>query len=478
MKKRIDRYKRSQWLESIVVGVLVLECFGMLYKAYYMVKKVSLVKEGFRQFNEGNWIEAEEKLGQCVKLEYYEYKQKKVEDRLETLKWITENNGKVSHIYENLLESKKNVDYQLFQGSLSEYETLDIEKLEPYQIDYFKEVYPIDEATHDAWIQFKGDMQYTLQNAKDEYLWAKEHILDVPDSYFSSGKKEAIAKLFEACDMKLFKKISANNTELLKQMSEFDKIYAVNEKYGYESEWLTEPIKQYIRNKISGLAVAASSEGLDLIKNSPKTTVRLLATGESGGSSDIDRFFYDTKTQIKNFSNMIRDYSTCQSKAYYDEGIDQIVEGYIQQKQEEIQVLLNAQYYDEAIEWYRSMENLRSFSREIQEIDQIKYFNDPVLLIEKNMQDYIYYQVGENALDTNKYLIAINKKLKQLEIYRMDTEVSEAHETKLTISMENSYLDRVLTSQVNEGQTSNENGGLVEANSLQVSVNGELIMIL
>ena len=137
---------------------------------------------------------------------------------------------------------------------------------------------------------------------------------------------------------------------------------------------MAEPIKQYIRNKLNEFAVPASPEGLDLIKNSPKTTVRLLAIGESGISSDIEIFLYETRTQIETFSDRIRDYKTCMGKAYYDKEINQIVKGYIQQKQEEIQVLLDALYYDEAIEWYRSMKNLGNFSQEIQEVDKMKYW--------------------------------------------------------------------------------------------------------
>ena len=484
MKKRMDRYKRSQWLETAVIAILALECIGGLYKGYYMYEKISLVKSGFKLFNEGKWIEAEEKLTEATELTYYEYRQRKVENRLETLNWITEYNETLQEIYNNLCLSKENVDYELFQSTLSAYNTLDLSKLEPYQTEYFDEVYPIAKAKQEAWVQFKGKMQYILQNAKEEYLWAKEQIQQVPDTCFASDKKAAIAKLFEACDIKLFKNIASKEIALKDQMLEFNEIYETNNHYGYETEWLTEKIKQYIRDKVTARALPTDAARLNEIANCPKTTLRTLTEAGEETRTAFENFFNETKTQISTVVEVIEDYRKEDNSYYYDEGIEKIAEQYMSQKEADIQVLVNAQYYDEAISWYQAMGNLKDFSQEIQAIDNMKYFNDPVLLIENQINNYAFYEVGSGALGAEKYLAAINKSTSKLEIYRFNTHSELGQETKLTCSLKGTYLERPGALQEdniinNEGNIpDNESNVLSNNGTIQMMANGDLLAIL
>ena len=477
MKKRIDRYKRSQWLETAVITILALECIGGLYKGYYMYEKISLVKSGFKLFNEGKWIEAEEKLIEATELTHYEYRQRKVENRLETLSWIAEYNDTLQEIYNNLCLSKENVDYELFQSTLSAYNALDLSKLEPYQTEYFDEVYPIAEARQEGWLQFKGQMQYILQNAKEEYLWAKEQIQEVPDTCFASDKKAAIAKLFEACDIKLFKNIASKEIALKEQMLEFNEIYETNKHYGYETEWLTEKIKQYIRDKVTAHALPTDAARLNEIANCPKTILRTLTEAGEETRAAFENFFNDTRTQIGAVVEMIEDYRKGDNSYYYDEEIEKIVEQYINQKEADIQILASAQYYDEAISWYQAMGSLKDFSQEIQAIDNMKYFNDPVLLIENQINNYAFYEVGNDALGAEKYLAAINKYTSELEIYRFNTNADLGQETKLTCSLKGTYLDRV--SALQEGNTLNDEGDTLNNNgTIQMMANGDLLAII
>lgn len=470
MKKRIDRYKRSQWLETIVVGVLAIECIAGLYKGYYMYEKISLVKSGFKLFNEGKWIEAEEKLTEATELTHYEYKQRKVENRLDTLSWITEYNETLQEIYNNLCLSKEQVDYELFQTTLSTYHALDLSKLEAYQTEYFEKIYPITEASQKAWVQFKGNMQYILQNAKEGYLWAKEHINEVPDTCFASDKKTAIAKLFEACDIRLFKKITSKEIALKDQMLAFDEIYETNKHYGYETEWLTEKIKQYIRDKMVSSMVLADAQRLNDIRNCPKTVLRTLTEGGEETRVAFQNFFDETKLQMNTFVEMMQDYRKANNPYYYDETIEEIVSQYINQKEMEIQVLVDAQYYDEAISWYQTMGSLKDFSQEIQAIDSQKYFDDPVLLIENQIGNYAFYEVGSGALGAEKYLAAINKETQELEIYRFNPYSELGQETRLTCSLKGTYLDRLGASQ--------DGGTLNNGQTIQMMASGELLAIV
>lgn len=467
MKKRIDRYRWASRLERFFIILIAVEGIGVIGKGAYIHQKMKLVKSGLVYYEKEAWLEAEEQLQNANAHSYFTYDQKKVNEALGNLKWITNSHQQVQALYGALVKSEKENDYELFTKTLAQYKALDIEQLEPYQKAYYESKFPINQKMKDGWTQFKGYMQIILEKPynKEQYVWAKKHINEVPQAYFTKDKVESIRTLFERCDDQLFYKVPTSQGDLTEKLKAINEIYELNEQCGYQTEWLKDKVQAYLRNLIGEKALPAEAKGLQEVKWNPKEVVR--NAGDTERKEQLQKFFDHSENQIHEFSKVINDYETLANRHYYDEHIRRLVDNYVTQKQNEIQVLVEAKYYDEAIKWYEALKDLGDFSQEIKALESAKVFNDPVALIEDHLADYVFYEVGRSGLGADEYLLAGNTQTNELELYQIMGDEKENSHRMLSIKIEQL------------GITVDEFSALKEREKahLQIIVQGQLIGI-
>lgn len=437
MKKRVDRYRLVKRVQQLIMAMLVVEGVGVVGKGIYMAKKISLVQAGLEQYSQEAWLESEETLQKAKAYSYFKYHENGVIQALEELDWITNYHEALEEVYQLLKRSEDNLDYELFKNTLETYENLKLEELEDYQKNYYASKFPIQKAIEEEWIQFKGYMQTLLMRPveKEQYNWAKMHIGEVPASYFSEDKTETLRSLFEKCDEQLFTKITVGEGTFEDKLAAYNEIYEFNKQCGYSTSWLNAKIQAYVKEEITKNMVNANEEGLRQVRNNPKTALR--NPNDSDVEAVIQNFFYQTKAQIEAYVQIIQDYKANANLAYYDLEIERMIDEYIQQKENEIQILIEAKYYDEAISWYEDLKPIRDFTAEIEQLQKIKYYEDPVLIIENNLSAYSFYEVGVHAFNVEKYLVAINRVTSNLELYKIIKEADGYTYVKLDISLAN-----------------------------------------
>lgn len=442
MKKRIDRYRLIKKLQQLMLGILVVESVGAAGKGIYMAKKISLVRSGLEQYGEKEWLESEKTLQEAKSYPYFEYHEKEAVKTLSELSWITNYHESIEEIGILLRQSKENLDYELFKSTLSSYEKLNIDGLEDYQKAYYDSEFQIPKTIEEEWVQFKGYMQTMLARPvdKEKYNWAKRHIIEIPATYFSNDKTETIKSLFGKCDEQLFTKISMGGEVFKGKLKAFNEIYEINNECGYDTSWLTEKIKTYVKEMITAKEQETNNEGLQQIRSNPKTIIRNQKDG--GTKESIQNFFETMETQIKAYVEVVQDYKENANLAYYDADIEESMTRYIQQKESEIQVLIEAKYYDEAISWYEALKPLGDFADKIEQIQKVKYYEDPVLLIENNLAEYSIYEVGTGAFGADKYLVALNNADSNLELYKIIRQADGYTQTKLSINLGNLGIGR------------------------------------
>lgn len=416
MKRRSDRYKKGTRAQYILIASIA----GLLVvsgtKVVHIMQKVNLVNKGLELYEHKTWMEAEETMQQTKSYTWFRYKEKDVDNVLQELDWITNYKYELDTLYKEIKQSELDKDYAVFSEARRSYEALGFHKLEEWKQEYLLENYPVHEAIHSAWVSFKGYMQSLLNNPSqsNNYNWAKGKIFEVPEQYFSSDKEEAILKLFKNCDYRLYESITLHFNQLVDTFEAFNEIYETNEKYGYKTEWLTEGVKSFIKENLlkEAKATALDEAALEEIRKQPK----VYKMGESIETSLP--IFVETETQIKAFSNSIKAYREQIHEAYRDEQIEEIVNDFLKNKEREIDVLVTAHYYEEAISWYRALKTLKDYSQEIEELKRLKIYEEPERLLASKESLYPFYQIGENALKADKYMVAINTQNASLEIYR------------------------------------------------------------
>lgn len=418
MRRRIDRYRNTEYLKRMMYAVIGVLGIGILYKGNYILYKIDIVDKATDLHHKKAWIEAEACLREVKTYTHFKYQETKVEQLLNELQWITNYNEKLKQIQDDVVGGKQDLDYDRFYSGILNYQTIDFESLEGYQREYYTMKYSLETTIDDGWVQFKGYMQNMLEQPTEsaKYNWAKEHIFEIPEQYFSLPKNEVIQGLFETCDQQLYEKILIKSSGLKEKLDNFNEIYKMNSQYGYQTQWLTSDIIEYVRDEIKSYAETAYEEGLQNVRKHSKTSLREMEDA-SVVQEEIKKFFSESKQEIKRFYQIIQDYNSIASHFYYDSEIENIQKRYIELKEDEIQTLIESEYYDEAINWYRELSNLQSFSQEIKEIERTKLFKDPVVLIEDKLGDYAQYQVGWNALAGERYMVAINNRAMQCEVY-------------------------------------------------------------
>lgn len=430
MKRRTNRYKRGTGIQYLLSVLIAGLCVLVIFKGIHITSKVRLVNEGISLYDKDQWIEAESTLQTAKTYGWFRYKEKNVIDKLDQLDWITQYHTTFKELYDSIQMAEANKDYSTFTQNKETYESLGFHYLEEWQQEYLLEKYPIETAINSSWLTFKVYMQGILSvpNEKSEYNWAKEKIFDIPETYFTGDKEKAIEALFITCDTRVYEYLINHSNSLDTTLRAFNEIYDTNNELGYDTYWLTDKIKAYIKEIIGKNIEALDEETLRQIRNNPQNNEE---------ENTISMVLTQTNNQITNLIKDIKAYRTYANSAYYDESIEKMVVQYLENKEREIEILVKAKYFDEAISWYEHLEGLKNYKEQIKVLRNMKIFEYPELIIGSKINDYPFYQVGENGLGADKYLIAFNTTSSRLEIYGLE---GSAEEYALT-SVEDSLLE-------------------------------------
>lgn len=412
MKRKTNRYKRGTWIQYLLDVLIVGLCVLVVFKGIHIASKVKLVNESMSLYDKQQWIEAESTLQTARNYGWFHYKEKYVRDMLENLEWITQYHTTFKELYESIQVAEGNKDYDTFIQNKETYEGSGFHQLEAWKKEYLLEKYPIEAAIDSSWSTFKVYMQgiLTAPNEKSEYNWAKEKIFEIPETYFTGDKEKAIEALFITCDTRIYEYIINHSSGLETTLMALNEIYDTNSRVDYDTYWLTDKIKAYIKEEIGKNTEPLDEEMLRQIRNNPK---------DNEAENTMAVVFTQTNIQIMNLIKDIKAYRTYANSAYYDEHIEDMVTQYLENKEREIAILVKAKYFDEAIAWYKYLGDLKNYEQQIQILENMKIFEYPELMLGTEINDYPFYQVGEDGLEADKYLIAFNTASSKLKIYRL-----------------------------------------------------------
>lgn len=418
MKRKTNRYKRGTWIQYLLDVLIVGLCVLVVFKGIHIAGKVKLVNESMSFYDKEQWIEAESTLQTARNYGWFHYREEYVRDMLEKLEWITQYHTTFQELYDSIQVAEVNKDYDTFIQNRDIYESLGFHQLEEWKKDYLLEKYPIEAAIDLSWSTFKVYMQgiLTAPNEKSTYNWAKEKIFDIPEAYFTGDKQKAIEALFINCDTRIYEYTINHSNDLYTTLMAFNEIYDTNSKVGYDTYWLTDKIKTYIKEEIGKNTEPLDEEILRQIRNNPKN---------NEAENTMSVVFTETNIQIMNLIKDIKAYRTYANSAYYDEHIEEMVTQYLENKEREIAILVKAKYFDEAIAWYEYLGDLKNYEQQIKMLENMKIFEYPELILESKINDYPFYQIGKDGLGADKYLIAFNTASSRLEIYRLEGSAEE-----------------------------------------------------
>ena len=104
------------------------------------------------------------------------------------------------------------------------------------------------------------------------------------------------------------------------------------------------------------------------------------------------------------FSKSIEAYRRQANKAYRDEQIEEIVNDFLKGKEREIDVLVTAHYYEEAISWYKALKALKDYSEEIEEIQSIFDISGETINISSDLKSIeVQNPIGEEQPSVSTY---------------------------------------------------------------------------
>ena len=424
MKRKRNRYKRSKWIQYMLNVLIVALCVLVIFKGIYIVRKVNLVNESMKLYDQKEWIEAEHTLQRAKDYNWFRYKEKHLGEMVKKLEWITQYHTTFEEMYKSIQDAEAHKDYSTFTQNRENYESLGFHQLEPWQKEYLLGKYPIEVAIDSSWLTFKVYMQGILStpNEKSAYNWAKEKVFEIPDAYFTGDKLAAIEGLFITCDTRLYEYYINHSNGLDTMLQALNEIYETNSKVGYDTYWLTDQIKAYVKEKISQNTAPLDEDTLRQIRNNPKN---------SQEENTMSLIVTQTNTQITNLIKDIKAYRNYVGPSYYDEDIEEMVRQYLETKESEIRVLVEAKYFDEAISWYEHLSGLKGYGEEIKRLKDMKIFEYPELILGAQLNDYPIYLDGEDALGADKYLVTLNTVTSKFEVHRL---VGTAEEyTKVSI---------------------------------------------
>lgn len=361
----------------------------VFYKVGHIMKKVTLVDKGLSFYEDKEWIKAEANLQQANTYNWFEYKKEITNNYLQSLDWITQFNPLMSRLSTALEESETSKDYGTFTQLWEEYEASRFSELSESQKEYLLSYYPVDTQIDEGWKSYKALMEDLLSKPtpRVNYNWAKKAIFEVPDKYFKEDKESTIKALFITCDSQL---IDESISKLAKEegyltfkalLESLNAIYEINAQVGYESKWLTDRIKPYI-----------------------KTTLETKSKHED----------------ITVFARYIEVYRQSANGYYKDEEIETVVESFINEQEVKAATLIGNQSYDEAISLYEAMKYFKDYKEEIKEIHMMKEYDNEELLLSSKEEEYSFIKKGTNALGATKYIMGIHTVKGSLEVVTID----------------------------------------------------------
>lgn len=377
---RRNRYRRGKVSQGLVVLVLGVVLIMSLFKIQHIRGKMKYVNEGLEYYRQKEWIEAEESLQRAAEYRWFHYKEQEMNEALSSLSWITDYKEEIAHLYQKVTQSSQDKSLDTFAKDVSDYNASGFHSLTDAQREYFLERYPIEQVIFNTWTEFKVSVVNKLTDPlNNDYNWAKEKIFLIPQEYFAKDKKEAILELFRRCDQTLYDTYAVDiGIEPFKVLIHtLNDIYMQNSGYGFYTEWLTSQVKWFMYQAM----LQKSKEDIDV------------------------------------FRQYIEVYRIDADKDYKDKTIEDIVEVFIVDQEKEAERLLRNKAYDELINFYKTLDYFKDYTKEIEAVEKMQKYDYPQMLLEKPIEQYAFALTGAGVFQANKYLVSIEKDSTKLEVF-------------------------------------------------------------
>lgn len=474
LKRKIDRYKLGgllHYLTYIILGVL-LALVGM--KTIRLGEKMISVENAIALYDDSKWIEAEQALQNAKSNDWFYYKQKKIDEMLIELTWVTKYRQSLQEFMVKLDEDLSALDYEDFKENLNTYDEMGLETLEDWQLDYLMVNYPVDTVIHNCWQAFKQEMETFLEEPLEhDHEWAKKSIFEVPDAYFSGEKTSEINTLLMTCDMQLIEALETPDNSIEEIINAVNDIYDFNTIYSIDSEWLNEPIKEYLIGRLIELSQPIDEEIMEEVRkgnaqySDSRNQLLIAASDESQGESEsineeqsanqqqvaneeinVSQKLKAHQEEMKNFFKAIKKYRQQTERPYYDGKVEEIVLSYIEQEEAMLQALVDYRYYDEAIDGCNMLNDFNSYTEIINKIMSMREYVAPWSFLGPS-SNYPIYQVGDQVMGASRYVIAFNDVREELELGLLEG-TPEAHTIhKISVKFSDINLSSAMLKYIN-----------------------------
>ena len=455
--KRINRYnwgRYSQYITYIVLGVMST---FVVVKTGFIIEKITVVELGKQAYQDKDWLKAEETLYKAGENDWFYYEEDQVNKLLKELAWITENKKPLEQIDCCMSESKSALDYEAFLESLVMYENLNIVGLEDWQRQYLLEAYPVESKIHSTWKIFKEYMEESMHQIDDinRCNWAKEHIFDIPENYFETAKQAEIEALFKASDIMRFEKIEKETPIFKEVISTFNDIYALNKSCGYDTNWLKNKVQSYVRNRIAFVEPVLDAEVMRQIQEgnpeySKQSNVLVSTKEDEIIPSEIVTKLAKQKQQIATYVEVINLYKSQAHFDYYDQDIENGITHLIEVKDNEIQTLINAGYYEQAIELCKAMKELKNYDELVTQIECIKEFEAPWTILMKESPSITSYHSGSHAFGVERYVLAFDQLEEAIKLYLLTGSKTNHTINKITVKFADMNISSDMLSNISD----------------------------
>ena len=393
-----NRYQREKGFQKIIFVSFIGAAVVVGFKATHIIGKMTIIDDGLTYYAEESWIEAEESLQNATHYTWFQYKEAKATEVLEDLCWITNYKDYIQDLYNRVAESSLNEALDTFADAVEEYENSGFKSLTEEQRLYLLERYPVEEAISEGWTHFKTQLVHILQNPlQGDYKWAKEKIFLIPEGYFTANKEDAILELFKTCDEALYTKYRSSDGvgEFGTFIDILNEIYRTNREYNFDTQWLTMQVKTFM----------------------------------------YETMFQKAQEDITAFANYIGVYRREVDSGYKDDAIEKLVDDFIVTQEKEIKRLLKAKQYEMLITRYKELKYFKDYTKEIEVAERMQKYDNPEMLLDKPLEEYVFMQVGKASFGASKYLVTIHKATNQLELYLLIGDYQEYEVKNYTIGL-------------------------------------------
>ncbi len=245
--------KQSLIITIILVAFLLLT----MVKFFTIYNKVKFFNEAEMYYNKGQLVLAEEYYQKSSSIGFFNYKNQHLEDRFNTLFYVTETKREIKQLKEKVLQSLSNKEILMLLDSYKVYNSMKSESLketEKVKHEVFAEAakfYDIEGHLGKAFEEFKGSFIKSMNSEVKSNSYKKgdslkEGLLSIPDLYYG-GKDKKHAQIQDS-----FKKYDEAKLNYLKTHDKFENILiqanGISEENGInkiDNEWLQNWLDAY-----------------------------------------------------------------------------------------------------------------------------------------------------------------------------------------------------------------------------------------